>query len=332
MIDTLLFVNNIYIFCPSNSKSGGPELLHQLSYSLKKIGINSYMVYYNVKTDVHLHPEFIKYGTVEKKESEIIDDEQNLIIAPESHFAFLRKYRRSKKAIWWTSVDNYTSWGEPKNRLKNYGISSFIKYPFEIFNCNNLISTVDIHFCQSHYSKMYLKHRGVDETRIYMLTDYISQEYLDSSFSIKKKKNYVAYFPNKGYEITSKLIEKYPQIEWKPIANMTTGQVKDLLQECKVYVDFGGFPGKDRVPREAALSGCCVISGKRGASFYYEDLPIQDKYKFNNPINQFPEIFSLIQEIFNDYESALNDFDDYRNTISSEKQEFEKEVAFIFGK
>ena len=30
----------------------------------------------------------------------------------------------------------------------------------------------------------------------------------------------------------------------------------------KLYIDFGGFPGKDRLPREAVMHDCCIITGK----------------------------------------------------------------------
>jgi len=42
----------------------------------------------------------------------------------------------------------------------------------------------------------------------------------------------------------------------------------------KLYVDFGKHPGKDRMPREAAVHGCCIITGRRGAAGNPFDIPI----------------------------------------------------------
>ena len=52
---------------------------------------------------------------------------------------------------------------------------------------------------------------------------------------------------------------------------MTSKEVQELLSKCKVYIDFGHFPGKDRVPREAAMCNCCIITGKYGASNFTEE-------------------------------------------------------------
>ena len=51
---------------------------------------------------------------------------------------------------------------------------------------------------------------------------------------------------------------------------MTPEQVVDLMSESKVYIDFGNHPGKDRIPREAVINGCCVITGVRGSARFKE--------------------------------------------------------------
>lgn len=53
------------------------------------------------------------------------------------------------------------------------------------------------------------------------------------------------------------------------------------MSKSKVYIDFGNHPGKDRIPREAAISGCIVITGKRGAAAFAEDVCIPETYKFD---------------------------------------------------
>jgi len=63
---------------------------------------------------------------------------------------------------------------------------------------------------------------------------------------------------------------------------MPREEVIKLLQKAKVYIDFDYHPRKDRLPREAAILGCCVITRKRGSAKFFEDVPIPDEYKFED--------------------------------------------------
>jgi glycosyltransferase involved in cell wall biosynthesis len=112
---------------------------------------------------------------------------------------------------------------------------------------------------------------------------------------------------------------------------MTPAQVGEHLRMAKVYIDFGNHPGKDRIPREAALSGCCVITGRNGSAAYQKDVPIPENYKFYDGIKQADEIIEMIRSIFNNYEKVNIDFDSYRTIIRKEKETFTKDVKNIFG-
>ncbi|KAL3809235.1 hypothetical protein ACHAXA_005283 [Cyclostephanos tholiformis] len=46
------------------------------------------------------------------------------------------------------------------------------------------------------------------------------------------------------------------------------------------YIDFGPHPGMDRLPREAALAGCIVITNREGAAAHDEDVPLPQEFKF----------------------------------------------------
>lgn len=112
---------------------------------------------------------------------------------------------------------------------------------------------------------------------------------------------------------------------------MTESEVAKLLGTAKIYIDFGHHPGKDRLPREAAMAGCCVITCKRGAAHYFEDIPIGDNYKLNDQSDDYiAEFGELATGIFNDYENHTLDFSEYRNIIRNEKSVFKKNVQEIF--
>lgn len=116
-------------------------------------------------------------------------------------------------------------------------------------------------------------------------------------------------------EFTKKLINSAPDLTWIPIENLTTEGVKNLLCESMVYIDFGNHPGKDRFPREAAICGCCIITGKRGSAKYFEDIPISDYYKFDEDESLIPQIIDKIRFCLTNFEEESLNFKEYKDFI-----------------
>lgn len=108
--------------------------------------------------------------------------------------------------------------------------------------------------------------------------------------------------------------------------------MSNLLLKSKVYIDFGNHPGKDRIPREAAISGCCVITGLRGSAKYYEDVPINNEYKIKDSEDNIIEIINKIQNIFENFEENYLNFEEYRKYILNEEKVFNQNVKYIFNK
>ena len=128
---------------------------------------------------------------------------------------------------------------------------------------------------------------------------------------------------------TKKIINKSPQFNWVALEHLSTEEVVTLLRSSKVYIDFGNHPGKDRFPREAAISGCCIITGRRGAAGNSIDISINEKYKFNDIVKNIPLIIDLISKCLIDFENMQKDFLEYRKKISLEKDIFSKEALNI---
>ena len=98
----------IYIAAPANAATGGPELLHQLAYHLRKdLGLNAYMYYIPNDHPTPIHPEYIQYDNPFVRE--IKDDKRNVLIVPEvsNAISILKEYFRVRKCVWWLSVDNF---------------------------------------------------------------------------------------------------------------------------------------------------------------------------------------------------------------------------------
>ncbi len=290
--------------CPANAFTGGPEAIHQLAHKLCTAGFNAFIWLYPVEGKPH--PEY-KYYNARYVES-IEDNTTNLLIVPEIWTSFLSGYRCIKKAIWWLSVDNAYVAGKPSE---------------EIFQDRSII-----HFSQCKYVESFLKRKTVHQ--IYSLSDYINQIHFVGDVDFTRRENNILYNPRKGLYITEKLIRHARDLNWVSLKNLSPFELRSLMKRSKVYVDFGHHPGKDRMPREAAINGCCVIVGTSGSAKFVDDVMVPDAYRFDPNILDMDQIISKIRQILSAYEMTISDFAEYRKRIVDEERIFENEIINIF--
>ncbi|MBR0189007.1 MAG: hypothetical protein IJQ23_01320 [Clostridia bacterium] len=319
----------MYVVLPAFSKSGGPELGHQLVYLYNKNGINATIAYLDSgKYENPVNPEFSVYVNKWIAFENIPDEENIRVILPETCISLLKKFKKAKRYIWWMSVDNSYADIFSFKTIKSFGWCWALKQLCHgHIGFTRTIKSADGHFYQSEYARLFLQKKGL--TNLYPLSDYINDSFFEKPFNIAAKEDIVLYNPAKGYKFTKKLIEKKPQLKWVALKNLTTAQVVDLLNKGKVYIDFGHHPGKDRFPREAAISGCCIITGKRGSAGNGIDIEISEKYKFDESEKNIDEILALIEDCLVNYENRVADFSEYRFKISHEKEIFYKEALDI---
>lgn len=337
MIDKLNITEKtkIYVLCPSNLKTGGTELLHQLVSSLLFYNKDACIAYYlegKFDSKKPTPDAFEKYiGNHWCLVNDIEDISDNIAIFPETGIGKSKKYHKLQKCVWWLSVDNYNVMKGMSNRLKQYGMKSFLKHlVLNDYFTDSTITTIPVHFYQSYYAADFARSKGVNNDSLFYLSDYINDIYI-KPYDKENRKNIVAYNPKKGIEFTNKLISYAQDISWVPIINMTNEEVRKLLDTAKVYIDFGNHPGKDRIPREAAISGCCVITDLKGSAAYKEDVPIPNEFKFEDVDNNIPDVIKQIRSCFNRYDEVTKEFDAYRNFIKGEKQGFQDCVKKIFA-
>ena len=324
----------VYVLCPPNIKTGGTELAHQLVYLLNKNNIEAYITYLVEKHTVKICDAFYQYCSEYKTLNEVDDIQENYIVIPEAWTFLADRYSKITKAIWWMSVDNYLKNKSTLFALRRYGFSQAVKTCIKNITRQKKqmsikkLKNIDYHFIQSEYARRYLEKYGISSM---WLSDYINDIYCKINYDDCLKENIVCYNPAKGKHITQKIISNYEgSAQWVPLINMTNLEMQNTLKKAKVYIDFGNFPGKDRIPREAAASYCCIITGMFGASGNSIDLPIPGKYKIDRPISKIKDIISLINDCIDNYDSRIMEFDDYRRTILSEKHSFEQQVKDIF--
>jgi len=311
------------IVCSPPNTTGGPELLHQLVNALRSINVEAYISYYPFDISFDCPEAYKKYKA---PQINFIDDDGDLIVVPETATWILKKVKNADAAVWWLSVDNYfrkkhQSWLEDfKNKYKGLISQRVPLYKMRKYK----------HFAQSAYALDFLKKAGINGV---YLSDYLGDEHLKHQIVSLERKNIVVFNPNKGQRQTEKLRRENPDIEFVPIQNMSSNEVLQLLSSAKVYVDFGQHPGKDRIPREAAMAGCCVITGRRGSAGYFNDVPIPDKYKLQDNNSLYLKQFRpLVESIFSDFSKHIADFESYRNIILEEPNVFLSQVISIFDK
>lgn len=319
----------VYVLCPANIQTGGTELLHQLVCALNKKNIKSYIVYFGDKSKFEISTKFSKYLYKYLTIDEINDTQNNYLITPEVSIYLLKRFSFINKVIWWLSVDNAYYNLSLKYRMQQKGIINAIVNIF----LNRYVSfehlkSITYHLCQSHYAIDFLKKKGIESSCIEYLSDYISEDYLVENIDTKRD-NIVLYNPKKGYEYTKNIISKLSSIECIPLTNFDISQLRQLYLKSKVYIDFGNHPGKDRIPREAAALGCIVITNRKGAAKFDEDVPIPEYYKINN-LDSETFIINKINSCIENYKDKIKDFESYRKIISNEKENFYKTIDKLF--
>lgn len=321
----------IYVVCPSFFKTGGTELAHQLVYEMCSQGADARITYYNNEDKANeINPAFFCYVQNFTNLKDVIDTEENILILPEIRPDLQNKYKKIQRCLWWMSIDNYFK----RNGIKGYFHSLGLKRTLIHLVQGHIkiggypVNKEIVHFYQSEYAHRFLAEKGVKYC--YPLSDYINEIYFEKTAENEKENN-VLYNPQKGMEFTEKLMKAAPELNWVPIENMTTEEVRELLRKSKVYIDFGSHPGKDRFPREAAISGCCIITGKRGAARYYEDIPIGDEFKYEDNDEQIEKIIKKIKECIRNYPDESNKFQSYREFISAEHTKFKEDVKNILN-
>ncbi len=320
----------VYLLCPGNIQTGGPESLHQLASQLISFGVSAYMFYYPLgeypfDKDNPVHDFYRKYHVPYVLEPE--DNKKNILIAPEALTEGLYFYKKIQRVIWWMSVDNYLV--HIKNNLETYLKNPLGMPLLKYFSFSKENEDVT-HFAQSEYTRQFLRLNGIK--KMYTVETHMSQTFLSrvSDVDLSLKKNFVAFNPRKGYAITNALMNLAPRINWKAIQNMTSQKVQALLAETKVYIDFGEFPGRERLPREAALSGCVVLVGKRGAAINDVDVNIPAEYKFDMKDTQPHQVIQKIVEVFNDFETAYAKQKAFQDKERNAQKNFVAEVAAAF--
>lgn len=350
----------VVIACPAYAVTGGPELLHQLCYVLRNHEFDSVMYYIGARQNEEYKIPSAYEGYHNPYILSYEDSLRDILVIPETMLSLCDMFHKCTKVFWWLSVDNFyrgnkffwerieeiiyrlmyrSNFDDVFDEMKRKDNGKGIFYHLTKLAYDKKIAHIKkekdlLHLNQSYYSMDFCKWLDVPANRNLFLSDYLNHDFIKNAIStdFTKKENIVLYNPKKGFSFTKKIIDNAPDLHWIPLIGLTRNEMIALLKRAKVYIDFGNHPGKDRIPREAAICGCCVITGKRGSAYYHNDVPIPDKYKFNDEDSSIPLVVNKIQDVLSDYDNVINDFKEYREFIKSEEDKFIQDAVNIFSK
>ena len=294
--------------CPAGLATGGTEGIHNLVHYLCKCGADAQILYVGKDLSDPQPREYAKYEC--KYVTDIPTDFKGLLIFPEVWGNRVVDYKDYMTAINWQGVDVYY-WNNP---IVTHG--QFLQNPDTI------------HIANSEYAMQHLKGLGLSPIKI---SDCLNDDFFTESDTNYPRSNIVLYNPVsvKMTEFQEKVMTRCTTelgVRFKPIEGYTREQLIDLFRHSKLYIDFGVFSGRERLPREAVMCGCCILTSDKGTAHYYLDNSIPDQYK----IEDVETAMSMITHILVNYPACKPDFDAYRQTLRLDKQAYLGEVEKLY--
>ena len=339
----------IYVVSPANVVTGGPDALHQLVYYLNAEGIRADLAYYTEKAGLKIDIPAPYQGYISDfvTFSQIPDEPDIAVVLPDIYPHLAKKFSKAAVYMWWLGVTNdlmYSAFNKLKFLLKlpvkilinhknirsdlRYYVRSFMvmqKYDFRRERLNVQ------HLCASYHAYDYISARSARP--VTRMIEPISKKFLNRREAWdgqSERKDIVLYNPVKCGAFVQSLAKAYPQVTFVPLKGYTQDELIELYQTAKLYIDFGEFHGAERMPKEAVLFGCAVITGRHGASGCYGDVPIPDGYKLDETSVPPDEIIRKIEYCLAHYDEITDDFNVYRETVLQLEASFVEKIREIF--
>jgi hypothetical protein len=279
----------LVVVCPANAVTGGPEAMHQLVHIANHVERGSAAILYWPFAP-HTTPQPYQHYVCPK----ILRDqvpEDALVVFPEIWPEMAHTFK-NRCALWWLSVGNFGTHGQRN------------------------LDKISLHLCQSEYAWDHVRDKG----KRMMLTDWVSVQPV-----LRERQPQVVVNPAKDAGLLRPFVQS-GRFQVAELGGMDSLGVSEVLHASKVYVDFGKHPGRDRLPREAALAGCLVMSTYIGSATYWEDMPLSNWYKFET----LDEVIGKVAELM-DRESPSASQLVYQGWVAKNRSVFVKEVESLLS-
>ena len=301
---------DILHICPANVATGGTDSIHRLVRELNRCGANAKILYVNGDLRSPMPEPYKKYGC--DYLVDVPSDFEGLIIFPEiwANKILEPQFEKYQVAINWQGVDVYR-WNNPQTEW----------YKF-------LKRKDAIHFTNMQYGMEFLKGLGLQPSKVSDCVDDIFFEEFNDNYV---RNDVVLYNPvyvklTRFQQTVMARCFTERGIKFLPIEGYPQEQLLSLFRLSKLYIDFGEFSGRERLPRETVTQGCCVLTSKLGAANYFEDISIPDKYK----LDDVDQAIAMIRYILANYELCKPDFDQYRQSLVQDRLNYPNEVKALY--
>lgn len=338
---SFLGYDKVFAYYPRGVRTGGPEALHQLVNGLRQLGHEAFLVPLPGTENAVRVPEYERYNA---PESASVDDVPGVaVVVPEVSYKMLSGVRNAQRFCWWLSIDNSPLFRRERLTLemKEFGIGSkrqlfdnelrrhASSIQRRISGQTALLRNVQ-HLAQSQYAWSYLYSRM--NIVASMLSDFTPLDIVSNDISPASERGMtVVYNPKKSIELSARVAAAYPRATFQPLVNMSRDEVIDALKASAVYLDLGNHPGKDRMPREAALVGCVSLVARRGSAAFSADVPLPWRNKINLQMGDpIANVVSSLDHVFNSPDEFQAGQRGYVENIRQEEENFLSEIQAVF--
>lgn len=328
----------VYACYPRGVRTGGPEAMHQLVDSLRRQGREAYLVPRPGSEGASRVSAYEHYDAPDAPA--VVDAPGNAVVVPEDTPMLLRGVTRAAPFLWWLSVDNSTRFRDERKllnravlgpvaasqRVKSGAAARWHAVQRRLSGETALLGRVH-HLAQSEYAWSYLFSRlGVLPSK---LTDYtLLDEHVPAA--ARPDDASIAYNPTKSAELMARMQDRFPEARYVPLQGLSRSELLETLSDTTVYLDLGHHPGKDRLPREAAVCGAVTLVARRGAGAFFEDVPLPAEHKIDPTGDAVGNAIAAVRTVFADPSANRRKQDGYRAVIAAERDAFDAEVRRIF--
>ena len=309
----------IILLCPRGSTTGGPEALHQLAAAFRSFGADVYLWDPTLQIVNEASSISAYFNRYDVDWTDLAPESGDTIVIPEIFCKYLDEYYDVCHCIlWWLSVDNFFKSDIPIELLID-------RYPRLV------------HIVQSKYALDFLENKGIIASML--VTDFINDNIVNRAEEFVTQRRTrentfdIAVNPKKGYERTQKVLERLSDLKVIELENMSRQQLVVALSSSTIYLDLGNHPGMDRIPREASILGCTVMTNLRGSAGNEIDVPLErDTYKIHDQDLGFEEVISeRVLNVLKSPDSSFANQSDYRSWVIGSKHRFFREARVLLN-
>lgn len=333
----------VSVFYPRGIRTGGPEALHQLVDELRASGHDAALVPLPGFEDSDRVAAYDRYDAPEVAAP--ATGSRDAVVVPEVWIPPRAVLGEATHICWWLSVDNSPLFMDERRREQ--ARAGMVTSPPRSLRARvraparRLLAPVRqrrlshaVHVAQSVYAQQQVRERWGGPVRL--LSDYTVLDGPHGGGLLERLDPRdvptVAFNPAKGGVAVAEVQRMVTRpVRWLPIAGMTPEEVGTALARSSVYLDLGHLPGKDRLPREAALSGAVTLLAAIGAGGNEHDFPLPDDHRIPAGPHLAREAATALERVLDDLPRHWAAQAGFRTLLGEERATFQSEVAEIFG-